>query len=68
MFNLKSFTTLLALGVLSATAAPQVTKENTLEARQWTAHVFACHYINWGTPCGTFLMYNNEGCEDHPKL
>lgn len=39
MFSLKSFTALLALGVLSATAAPQVTKKNTLKARQWTAHI-----------------------------
>ncbi|KAK4654115.1 hypothetical protein QC762_401176 [Podospora pseudocomata] len=55
MFNLKT-TILIAMGVLSATAAPTVhtSSDGRITAGQNTAFVFACQNARWGNPCQTF--------------
>ncbi|VBB79537.1 Putative protein of unknown function [Podospora comata] len=59
MFNLKNIITLLAVGVLSASAAPAADvpvaeAEPALVDRQISARVFACEHIRSQGACVTF--------------
>ncbi|KAK0666970.1 hypothetical protein QBC41DRAFT_143070 [Cercophora samala] len=67
MVNFTSFASLLAFGVLSASAAPagEVLNGNPLEARQYPRQVMACKDIHWGGQCITWTMTYAE-CKNVP--
>ncbi|KAK3298230.1 uncharacterized protein B0H64DRAFT_384513 [Chaetomium fimeti] len=53
MVSLKSFAAFLALGVLSATAAPanDLVEARAIATRQNTVSVYVCEHANWRGAC-----------------
>ena len=67
MLSLKSLTAILALGVLSATAAPaNVVETKAVAGRANTVQVYACEHSEWRGVCKTFTSNAGACCKSKP--
>ncbi|KXX81183.1 hypothetical protein MMYC01_201587 [Madurella mycetomatis] len=68
MIALKSLAAILALGVISATAAPadNVVETKLVKARQNTVQVHVCEHIDWRGACRIFTS-NAGACFNLPS-